>query len=190
MRLTTLFLLFAFASFAQKTSYSVLVYTKNGPGYVHDNISSAVAAIQKLGAEKRFKVEVSDKPGVFEEQNLAKYRLIIFTSTNNDVFDTDIQRLAFRHYIEAGGGFVGVHSVTGTERKWDWFKMMVGETFTWHAKFQPFSVINIDPAHPSMKGVPTKWTKDDECYFGAELYPGIKTLLMHDVSNLDQAQKD
>ena len=141
MRLTTLFLLFAFASFAQKTSYSVLVYTKNGPGYVHDNISSAVAAIQKLGAEKRFKVEVSDNPGVFEEQNLAKYKVIIFTSTNNDVFDTDIQRLAFRHYIEAGGGFVGVHSVTGTERKWDWFKMMVGETFTWHAKFQPFSCL-------------------------------------------------
>jgi uncharacterized protein len=193
MRLTTLFLLFAFAtstSFAQKTSYSVLVYTKNGPGYVHDNISSAVAAIQKLGVEKRFKVDVSDNPGVFEEQNLAKYKVIIFTSTNNDVFDTDIQRLAFRHYIEAGGGFVGVHSVTGTERKWDWFKMMVGETFTWHAKFQPFSVINIDPAHPSLKGVPTKWTKEDECYFGAELYPGIKTLLMHDVSTLDQAQKD
>ncbi|MFZ9145572.1 MAG: ThuA domain-containing protein, partial [Aquirufa sp.] len=161
MRLTTLFLLFAFATFAQKTTYSVLVYTKNGPGYVHDNISSAVSAIQKLGAEKRFKVDVSDNPGVFEEQNLAKYKVIIFTSTNNDVFDTDIQRLAFRHYIEAGGGFVGVHSVTGTERKWDWFKMMVGETFTWHAKFQPFSVINIDPTHPSMKGVPTKRTKDD-----------------------------
>ncbi len=30
---------------------TVLVYTKNGTGYVHDNIPSAVAAIQKLGAE-------------------------------------------------------------------------------------------------------------------------------------------
>jgi hypothetical protein len=66
MRLTTLFLLFAFATFAQKTSYSVLVYTKNGPGYVHENISSAVAAIQKLGAEKRFNVEVTDNTAVFE----------------------------------------------------------------------------------------------------------------------------
>ncbi len=190
MRKLIFFLLVSTASFAQKANYSVLVYTKNGPGYVHDNISSAVAAIQKLGNEKRFKVEVTDNPQVFEEKNLSKYRLLIFTSTNNDVFDTDIQRLAFRHYIEAGGGFVGVHSVTGTERKWSWFKSMVGETFTWHAKFQSFSVINIDPAHPSMKGVSTKWTKDDECYFGAELYPGIHTLMMHDVSSLDSSQND
>jgi type 1 glutamine amidotransferase len=151
MRLTTLFLLFAFAGFAQKTSFSVLVYTKNGPGYVHDNIPSAVAAVQKLGTENHFKVDVSADPVVFEEQNLAQYRVIIFTSTNNDVFDTDAQRVAFRRYIEAGGGFVGVHSVTGTERKWSWFKSMVGETFSWHAKFQPFSVISIAPSHPSLK---------------------------------------
>ncbi|MFM6914244.1 MAG: ThuA domain-containing protein, partial [Aquirufa sp.] len=75
MRLTTLFLFFAlvsFASFAQKTSFSVLVYTKNGPGYVHDNIPSAVAAVQKLGTENHFKVDVSADPVVFEEQNLAK----------------------------------------------------------------------------------------------------------------------
>jgi len=190
MRIILLFLLISFTSFAQKSGYAVLVYTKNGAGYVHDNIPFAVAAIEKLGKEKRFQVEVSDNPLVFEEKNLAKYRMIIFTSTNNDVFDTDAQRLAFRHYIEAGGGFVGVHSVTGTERKWSWFKMMVGETFTWHAKFQPFSIININPAHPSMKGVPSKWTKEDECYFGAELYPGIHTLMMHDVFTLDASQQD
>jgi hypothetical protein len=33
----------------------VLVYTKNGVGYVHDNIPSAVACIQELGAENKFK---------------------------------------------------------------------------------------------------------------------------------------
>jgi hypothetical protein len=70
------------------------------------------------------------------------------------VFATDAQRLAFRRYIEGGGGFVGVHSVTGTERHWPWFKMMVGETFSWHAKFQPFRVLNIASSHPSMKNVP------------------------------------
>ncbi|NJO25014.1 MAG: ThuA domain-containing protein, partial [Bacteroidia bacterium] len=114
----------------------VLVYTKNGKGYVHDNIASAVACIQQLGAANNFKVDTSDNPAVFTEANLKKYTLLIFASTNNDVFDTDEQRVAFRRYIEAGGGFVGVHSVTGTERRWKWFKMMIGETFSWHAKFQ------------------------------------------------------
>lgn len=107
----------------------VLVYTKNGKGYVHDNIASAVACIQQLGKTNNFKVDVTDDPGVFNEANLKKYQLLIFTSTNNDVFDNDEQRVQFRRYIEAGGGFVGVHSVTGTERNWTWFKMMLGKHF-------------------------------------------------------------
>lgn len=168
----------------------VLVYIKNGEGYVHDNISASVDCIKQLGIENHFFVDVSDNPSTFSTDNLKKYTLIIFSSTNNDVFDNDQQRLAFRKYIEAGGGFVGLHSVTGTERNWTWFKMMVGETFTWHAKFQSFSIINIDSTHVSMKGMPSIWTKEDECYFGKEMYPGIKILMMHDLSTLNSDQKD
>ncbi|MCW3087875.1 MAG: hypothetical protein JWQ78_1261 [Sediminibacterium sp.] len=167
----------------------VLVYTKNGKGYVHDNIASAVASIKELAADNHFTVEVSDDPAVFNEASLKKFNFIVFTSTNNDVFDNDVQRLAFRRYIEAGGGFVGVHSVTGTERNWKWFKQMLGETFSWHAKFQKFSVKKIDANHPSMEGVPAVWEREDECYFGKELYPGIKVLMAHDVHTLNMTDK-
>ena len=101
------------------------------------------------------------------------------------MFDTDEQRLAFRRYIEAGGGFVGIHSVTGTERNWKWFKMMLGGTFSWHAKFQKFSVKVIDASHSSVKGLPKVWEKEDECYFGKELYPGPKTIMAHDITTLN-----
>lgn len=175
---------------APKKSQRVLVYTKNGPGYVHDNIASAVACFQGLGKAHQIQVDVSDDPAVFTEDNLAKYQALIFTSTNNNVFNSDEQRLAFRHYVEAGGGFVGVHSVTGTERDWPWFKMMIGETFSWHAKFQPFRILNIQSGHPSMQGVPVRWEKEDECYFGKELFPGIQVLMMHDLSSLDGKQAD
>ncbi|WP_240410158.1 ThuA domain-containing protein [Flavisolibacter nicotianae] len=171
----------------------VMVYTKNGKGYVHDNIPSAVACIQLLGQQHGFKVDTSADASVMTEENLKKYTLLIFPSTNNDVFDTDEQRLAFRHYIEAGGGFVGIHSVTGTERNWDWFKKMLGATFAWHAKFQKFTVRVIDPSHPSMLGLPKIWEKEDECYFGKELYPGPTVLAVHDISTLntsDTAQKN
>lgn len=174
----------------QWKNVKVLVYTKNGKGYVHDNIPSAVKAIQKLGDQHGFQVDVSDDPAVFTEDNLRQYRFLIFPSTNNDVFDTDAQRVNFRRYIEAGGGFVGLHSVTGTERNWKWFKMMLGGSFAWHAKFQPFSLITIDKTHPSLAGVPAVWTKEDECYFTKEMYPGIRVLMAHDLSTLkgDDAQ--
>lgn len=170
----------------------VLVYTKNGKGYVHDNIAGAVSCIQQLGKQHGFKVDTSANAAVMTEENLKQYSLLIFPSTNNDVFDTDVQRLAFRHYIEAGGGFVGIHSVTGTERNWKWFKMMLGGTFAWHAKFQTFTVRVIDPAHPSVQGLPKAWERADECYFAKELYPGAKVLMAHDITTLnvtDTAQK-
>lgn len=168
----------------------VLVYTKNGKGYVHDNIPSAVACVKELAVANGFSADVSDDPAVFTEENLKKYKLLIFTSTNNDVFDTDEQRLTFRRYIEAGGGFVGVHSVTGTERNWKWFKQMLGETFSWHARFQRFRVKTIEPSHPSMKQVPAAWDREDECYFGKELYPGMKVLMVHELASLQADQAD
>jgi len=168
----------------------VLVYTKNGKVYVHDNIASAVASIKEMGVENHFTVDVSDDPSVFTEANLKNYQFLIFTSTNNDVFDNDNQRVQFRRYIEAGGGFVGVHSVTGTERNWTWFKMMLGETFSWHANFQKFSIKKLDNTHPSMQGVPAIWEREDECYFGKELYPGIKVLMAHQLSSLNPSQTE
>ena len=168
----------------------VLVYTKNGKGYVHENIPSAIMCIQKLGRQYGFKTDVSDDAAVFTEENLKQYSLLIFTSTNNDVFDTDAQRLAFRRFMEAGGGFVGIHSVIGTERNWPWFKMMLGGTFAWHPKFQKYKIQVIDPDHPSVAGLPKVWEKEDECYFQKEMYPGIRTLMAHDVSSLDQTEKE
>ncbi|HXI01139.1 MAG TPA: ThuA domain-containing protein [Sphingobacteriaceae bacterium] len=168
----------------------VLVYTKNGKGYVHDNIPSAVLCLQKLGKEHGFTVDVSDNPGLFTDDNLKKYTMLILTSTNNDVFDTDAQRLAFRRYMEAGGGFVGIHSVTGTERNWTWFKQMLGGTFSWHAKNQTFKTKVIDPDHPTVQGLPKVWERADECYFAKELYPGIRVVMAHDFTSLNTSDAD
>ena len=168
----------------------VLVYTKNGKGFVHDNIPNAVQSIQRMSQQHGFKVDVSDNPAVFTNDNLKQYTLLLFPSTNNDVFDTDEQRLAFRRYIEAGGGFVGLHSVVGTERNWKWFKMMLGGTFDWHANFQQFSVKVIDPAHPSVQGLPLVWEREDECYFEKEMYPGIKVVMAHDLRSIAPSEQE
>ncbi len=186
---TIICLLFLFAEnlFAQAPDWkkvNVLVYTKNGTGYVHQNIPFAVASIQKLGRENGFKVDSSRDASIFSEQNLKKYTLIIFASTNNDVFDNDDQRVAFRKYIESGGGFVGIHSIVGTERNWKWFKNMIGGTFVWHPKFQRYKIVVTDPKHPSVEGIPAVWEKEDECYFEKEMNPAIHTILSHDVTTL------
>lgn len=168
----------------------VLVYTKNGKGYVHDNIANAVLCIQKLGQQNGFSVDSSSQASVFTEANLKQYTLLIFPSTNNDVFDTDAQRLAFRRYIEAGGGFVGIHSVMGTERNWTWFKRMLGGTFAWHPKFQKFRAEIIDTKHPSMQGLPKIWEKEDEFYFTKNMSPGPTVIMANDLTSLNQDEPE
>lgn len=168
----------------------VLVYTKNGKGYVHDNISSSVAAIQKLGRAYGFDVEVSDDPTRFTESNLAQYDALIFANTNNEAFDTAEQRQALQSYVRNGGGFVGIHSASGSERNWSWFSSLLGGNFERHAPRQDFSAKVIDRAHPSTAFLPDTWQiVDDECYFLDELNPGIRVLLAADLASVSDRQK-
>jgi uncharacterized protein len=167
----------------------VLVYTKNGKGYVHENIESSVKGIQKLGQEKGFTVVTSDDPSIFTSENLKQFTFLLFSNTNNDVFDTNEQRLAFRQYIEAGGGFVGLHSALGTERNWTWFKMLLGGSFAWHPKFQPLTLKVIDASHASAKNLPSNWKKEDELYFLKEMYPGINVILAHDLTSVKEDEE-
>lgn len=174
---------------AQKVNWKkthILFYTKNGEGYVHDNIPNSILAIKELSKEHGFKVDTTEDPAVFTDENLKKYDAIVFSNTNNNVFDTDEQRVAFMRYIQAGGGFVGIHSASGTERKWRWFKQLLGATFYWHDKFQPFDVIVLDDQHPSLKHLPNKWNREkgDEFYFLKEMGVNLRVLAVNDATTL------
>jgi type 1 glutamine amidotransferase len=174
---------------AQKVDWRkvrVLVYTKNGKGYVHDNIPNSIEAIKALGKEHAFSVDVSDDPAIFTESNLKKYSALVFSNTNNVVFDTDSQRVALMRYIQAGGGFAGIHSASGTERGWKWFKQMLGGTFYWHEPFQKFGVIILDHKHPSLVHLPEKWEREDECYYLKEMNVNMTILAVNDLSTFKE----
>jgi uncharacterized protein len=145
---------------AQKIKWNkvkIFFYTKNGQGFVHDNIANSVEAIQALSKQHGFAVDVSDDPAKFTDENLKQYDALVFSNTNNDVFDTDAQRVALMRYIQAGGNFVGLHSACGTERKWRWFKDMLGGTFLVHEPGQSFTVNILDAKNPSLAHLPEKW---------------------------------
>jgi uncharacterized protein len=166
----------------------ILVYTRNytpdGKGYVHDNIASSVAAIRKMGAEAGFAVDASDDPAVFTDANLRQYAALVFANSNNQAFSADAQRDAFKHYIEAGGGFVGLHSASGSERDWPYFWSVLGGKFAAHPRQQAFTVRVVAPDFPAVKGVPAQFTWTDECYFLDHLNPDIHPVLVTDRTRL------
>jgi len=173
----------------------VLVYTRNGltldgkKGYVHDNIPSSVAMLQRLGAANGFAVEVSDGPGAFAGDNLRRYRALVFTNTNNQIFDTEEQRGALQRFIRAGGGFVGIHSACGSMRAWPWFWAMAGGSFVRHPKLQEFTIKVLDHAHPSTSFLGATWVWTDEFYFLRDMPPDLHVLLAGDLATLTDPQK-
>ena len=189
LRILFVSLLSANLALAQSINWkqvNVLVYTKNGEGFVHDNIENSVIALKELGKQYGFAVDASDDPSVFTDENLRKYDALVFSNTNNNVFDTDAQRVALMRYIQAGGGFVGIHSASGTERKWKWFKQLLGATFYWHDKFQPFTVNVIDAKHPSVTHLPRKWVrvKGDEFYYLKQMSVNLHVVAVNDATTL------
>jgi type 1 glutamine amidotransferase len=183
----------ATAVFAAAPERRVLVYTKNQVGkglYVHDNIPASVTAIKKLGEENNFAVDVSDDPAVFNDANLKRYKALIFDNTNNEIFDNEEQKAAFQRYIRGGGGFVGIHSATGSMRQWPWFWSVVGGKFSRHAALQKFTIHVKDPKDPSTAHFPATFEWTDEFYYVDHMPPGLHVLLAGDLIKLKDPGKN
>ena len=168
----------------------ILIYTKNGEGYVHENIAASVAALEKICAGEGFETEVSEDPAVFTPENLKRYDALVFSNSNNEGFDTEEQKKAFQAYIRGGGGFMAIHSANATEREWPWYWAMVGGKFIRHAPHQEFDVVLTDGDHPSTAHLPERWTIKDECYYSFQLNPDIHVLLSADMTTIQDEGKD
>jgi type 1 glutamine amidotransferase len=171
----------------------VLVYTKNQVGkglYVHNNILASVAALKKLGVENNFAVDVSDDPASFTDQNLKRYKALIFDNTNNEIFDNEEQKAAFQRYIRGGGGFVGIHSATGSMRQWPWYWSLIGGKFLRHPKLQTFTVKVKDPKDISTAHLPATFEWTDEFYYVDHMPDDLHVLLAGDLTKLDDPAKD
>jgi cytochrome c len=143
----------------------VLVFSKT-KGFRHSSIPNGIAAITKLGQENGFAVDATEDAGAFAEQNLARYSAVVFLNTTGDVLDT-AQQDAFERYIRAGGGWVGVHSATDTEYDWPWYGRLAGAYFDGHPgnpNVRTGSYRVLDTTHVSTKGIPARFSREDEFY--------------------------
>jgi glucose/arabinose dehydrogenase/cytochrome c551/c552 len=140
----------------------VLVFSKTA-GFRHGSIPKGIAAIQKLGKEHGFSVDTTENPAVFNEDSLRSYSAVIFLNATGDVLDA-YQQAFFERYIQAGGGFVGVHAAADCEYGWPWYGKLVGAYFKSHPKIQPAKLKVVDRNHPSTKHLPEVWERSDEWY--------------------------
>jgi type 1 glutamine amidotransferase len=95
--------------------------------------------------------------------NLASFDVVVFLLTTGDVLDS-AQQTAFERFIQAGGGYVGIHSATDTEYGWPWYEGLVGAYFNGHPKIQTAEINRSNQSHPSTDFLPIPWVLEDEWY--------------------------
>lgn len=166
---------------AHAEQFKALLFSKTA-GWHHDSINAGVTAIQALGKLHDFEVFwTADANRVFNDKELAKYKVVIFLCTTGDVLNAE-QQAAFERFIKGGGGFVGIHSGgADTEYEWPWFRQMVGYMFHIHPAVQTATMKVVEPNFPGMDRFAKRFLFTEEWYeFGAPESKGLKFLLSVD----------
>jgi len=161
----------------QPTTPRGLIFSKTN-GFKHSSIPYGIEAIFTLGKENGFLVDTTKNAEFFDDFNLKQYRAVIFNNTTRNVLNAE-QQAAFERYIQAGGGFVGIHSAADTEYEWPWYDKLVGAHFSSHPRNPGVrtATVNVtDSTHLSTVGLPKQWERTDEWYNYRAFYPGIKVL--------------
>ncbi len=146
-----------------QSSINVLVFTKTH-GWRHTSIPDGIDMLQTVGTQRNWNVTHTEDSTLFNDTDLAIYDVVVFLSTSgNDILNSD-QKAAFERYIQAGGGFAGIHSASDTEYHWPWYGGLVGTWFQCHPDQQPADLHVEIQDHPSTSFLPLVWTRFDEWY--------------------------
>ncbi len=160
----------------------VLVFTKTA-GFRHSSISAGIKAIEQLGKTNGFDVDTTEDAGRFTEDSLQQYAAVIFLNTTGDVLNNR-QEADFERYIQAGGGFVGIHAATDTEYDWPWYGKLVGAYFSNHPEGTAKAKLIVkDKSHPSTQQLPATWEHTDEWYNFKNVSKDTKVLMTVDESS-------
>ncbi|MDO6472423.1 ThuA domain-containing protein [Maribacter sp. 1_MG-2023] len=163
----------------------VLVFSKT-MGFKHGSIPAGVAAIQKLGTENGFAIDTTKNAELFTDENLKQYSAVIFLSTTGNVLD-QFQEAAFERYIQAGGGYVGIHAAADTEYDWGWYNDLAGAQFLSHPRGMPTADFIIKDKNfvATQFFTDSVWNRTDELYNYKNINPDINVLMTLDESTYE-----
>lgn len=163
---------------SSRSNIRLLVFSKTS-AFRHQSIEAGKLAMLKMGYESDWKVDTSEDASVFIAENLSRYRVVVFLNTSGDILN-DEQQVAFQEYIKRGGGFIGIHAASDTEKDWPWYNNLVGAYFKGHPKPQQAKYNVIGKEFPAVSFMPDEFQRFEEIYnfynFKKELVNVIMTV--------------
>ena len=146
---------------------NVLVFSKT-KGYRHSSIEPGIAFFKRIAGQENINFTFSEDADIITEENLPKFNAVVFLNTTGNILN-DAQKADFERYIQAGGGFMGIHAAADCEYSWPWYNKLVGAWFASHpggdvSNIQMGKMTVHDQNHPSTRHLPETFERKDEFY--------------------------
>ena len=147
---------------------SVLLFTKTNSFRHEEAIPAGVELFTKIAEGRGRAVFHTENSAVFNDQDLDRFTAVVFHNVSGDSLSL-AQRESFQLWLEAGGGWLGVHSAgDDSHAYWPWYiENLVGAEFTAHIlgpQFQEARVVTEAADHPVMEDIPAQWPHTEEWY--------------------------
>jgi len=150
----------------------VLLFSK-ATGFRHgESIEAGKKVFGDLATKNDWFLYSTEEGGVFNEEQLAKFDVVIFNNSTGRVLNDDQQKV-LENYVERGGKLVGVHGSGDNSHHWDWYvQNLAGAEFSHHS-LDPHlqeTTVTLGPVPDSLisQGLPPTWTQTDEWYVFVE----------------------
>jgi len=173
--------MFFTANMATAQTQRVLAFSKTD-GFRHASIDAGKKALAQMAAEKGFAIDFTEDATQFATNNLKKYNAVVFLNTTGDVLNND-QQQEFERYIQAGGGYLGIHAAADCEYEWPWYGKLAGAWFLDHPNpnnIQKGKFYVADKNSFATKDMPDTFERTDEFYSFKNIDPSIHVLVKID----------
>lgn len=143
----------------------ILIYSYT-QGFHHYSIPTAVETIKELGKnnDPGYDSVHSDDPDDFEKKGwLDQFDALVFVSVSGKALSSKgADRM--REYIEAGGGYMGIHEACDALNDYHWYGRLAGAYFDYHPEICHATLVIEDKSHPSVAHLGKTWKVYDEMY--------------------------
>jgi type 1 glutamine amidotransferase len=190
-----------------------LVYHET-TGFRHPSIPYAIQQFTRYGRRLGIQMIADQTSQRFTDEGLAPFDVVVWLNTVGGINGsppllTDDEWAAFERYIQAGGGYAGIHGASDCCEESAWYGDLLGNgaRFNGHPSgiegspgclgafpgaaggtgscFQAV-VINEDARHPTTRHLPARWSVSDELYnFRASPRGAVRVLQSLDESSYD-----
>lgn len=156
---------------------AILVFNKTNVFIHKEAIPAADAMLTRIAKEHGWGIYISDNGATHTAESLKKFDLVIWNNVTGTVLTHD-QQLAFKQWLENGGGWLGLHAAGDSSHSWKWYlDNLIGTHFIGHTlqpQFQDADLYPTDEGKELTQHLPSPWHIQQEEWYAFAYSPREK----------------